>query len=308
LTALASSVSFDPLKDKTYRDTALGRDVVDFLAWMELGDARPRTLDQYERDLARGCLMFPTKPLEEWEGADLLHVAKSFKPAERRVRVAAYRSFFRWARQMRRITVNPTDELPRMKQRGQKVKDVFSDEEIAVLEQLPLRDGALMQILFDVGLRKGEARHMRLAHFRVDRSEFAVLDGKGGKDRVVSAMTHTVARLNELALFEGLNPPDFLWYATFANAQASKIRRTLPVGEGTFDRWWRRCLTDAGVRYRNPHTTRHTFATRWLRRGGRLETLSLAMGHESIRTTFDLYGHLDTRDMAADLLLIEGGG
>lgn len=307
MTAVAASVSFDPLRDKSYRDTALGRDIVDFLAWMELGDARPRTLDQYERDLARGALMFPGKPLADWEGADLLHVAKSFKAPERRVRMACYRSFFKWARQMRRITVNPTEELPTIKRRPQKVIDVFTDEEIAVLEQLPIRDGALMQVLFDVGLRKGEARHLRLAHYRADRGEFVVLDGKGGKDRAVRAMTQTVVRLNELALVEGLNPPDFLWYATFANATTSKIRRTQPIGDGTFDRWWRRCLSEAGVRYRNPHVARHTFATRWLRRGGRLETLSMAMGHESIRTTADLYAHLDTRDMAADLALIEGG-
>jgi hypothetical protein len=38
--------------------------------------------------------------------------------------------------------------------------------------------------------------------------------------------------------------------------------RDKPIGEGTFSRWWRRCLDDAGVPYRNPHTARHTFATR----------------------------------------------
>src|SRR5215213_7085764 len=79
------------------------------------------------------------------------------------------------------------------------------------------------------------------------------------------------------------------------------ISRVKPIGEGTFHRWWERCLDAAGVRYRNPHVTRHTFATRWLRRGGRLETLSMVMGHASIRTTFDLYGHLDTRDVLADM-------
>jgi integrase len=51
--------------------------------------------------------------------------------------------------------------------------------------------------------------------------------------------------------------------------------------------------------------TRHTFATRWLRRRGRLETLSVVMGHASIKTTFDLYGHLDRRDVGRDLILIE---
>jgi integrase len=80
------------------------------------------------------------------------------------------------------------------------------------------------------------------------------------------------------------------------------------VGEGTFARWYTDCLDRAGVRYRNPHTTRHTFATNWLRQGGRLETLSMILGHASIRTTFDEYAHLDTRDVLADLQLIEGRG
>jgi hypothetical protein len=53
---------------------------------------------------------------------------------------------------------------------------------------------------------------------------------------------------------------------------------------------------------------RHTFATRYLRKGGRLETLSMVMGHESIRTTYDLYAHLDMRDAALDMALIEADG
>lgn len=71
-------------------------------------------------------------------------------------------------------------------------------------------------------------------------------------------------------------------------------------------RWWRSCLETAGVRYRNPHLARHTFATNWLRGGGRLETLKLVLGHASFATTSDLYGHLDTTDVLADLALIEG--
>jgi hypothetical protein len=51
-----SAVGYDPLRDKRYRQTRLGRDVVDFLAWKELEGAASRTLDQYERDFSRGCL------------------------------------------------------------------------------------------------------------------------------------------------------------------------------------------------------------------------------------------------------------
>jgi integrase len=63
------------------------------------------------------------------------------------------------------------------------------------------------------------------------------------------------------------------------------------IGEGTFARWWARCLADANVRYRNPHVARHTFATTWRRRGLDLDEIQLLLGHESIRTTSDLYVH-----------------
>lgn len=90
-----------------------------------------------------------------------------------------------------------------------------------------------------------------------------------------------------------------------------RITRSRPIGDGSFDRWWPRRLDDADVRYRNPHTTRHSFATRYLRglggKPGRLETLQLVLDHESIRTTSDLYGHLDMRDVALDFGLIEAG-
>jgi site-specific recombinase XerD len=292
-------VGFDPLRDKRYQSTRLGRDVADFLAWLELGGASPRTLDQYERDLSRGALMFPNHALNEWTDAELLHVANAFKAPERRVRMAAYRSFFKWARQTRRITENPTELLPTIKRTPQRVIDVFSDEEIAVLCDLPVRDGALMQLLFDAGLRKSEARNLRLMHV-VD--DVRVLRGKGGKDRIIPATVVIAQKVNELAILDGLTARDHLWYSRPGGG--STIARDKPIGDGSFDRWWRRCLDDADVRYRNPHVARHTFATRWLKRGGRITTLSTAMGHASIATTYDLYGHLDTRDLEADLALI----
>jgi hypothetical protein len=36
-----------------------------------------------------------------------------------------------------------------------------------------------------------------------------------------------------------------------------------------------------------------------------METLSKAMGHASIATTVDLYGHLDLSDVARDLARLE---
>ena len=308
LTAPLPMGDYDPLRDKSYRLTGLGPSVVDFLAWKETGGAADSTLDQYERDLARGCLLYPSLTLATFGDSEMLQVAKQFKPKERRVRVAAWRAFYKWALKTRRATVNPCDALPDFKQPGQRVYDVFSDEEIGVLCDLPLRDGALMQLLLDGGLRKGEARRFKLAHLRSSgrRNEIVILSSKGDKDRVLPASPGVTTRVAELALVDGIGPSDQLWYAMRKTPQMQKITRGRVIAEGTFHRWWERNLTAAGVRYRNPHMTRHTFATRYLRRGGTIERLSIAMGHESIQTTFDLYAHLDTRDLDAEFAAVFG--
>jgi integrase len=127
----------------------------------------------------------------------------------------------------------------------------------------------------------------------------------GGKSRIVPATVVLTQKVNELAILDGLTARDHFWYSRPGGG--SVIAREKPIGEGSFDRWWRRCLDEAEIRYRNPHVARHTFATRWLKRGGRITTLSTALGHASRATTYDLYGHLDTRDLEADLELITQG-
>lgn len=300
-------VAYDPLRDKSYRATTLGRDVADFLAWMELGGASPRTLDQYERDLARGALMFPDTPLQAWSDAELLHVAKRFKPAERRVRVAAWRSFFKWAMRTRRVDRNPCDQLPDIRKPAVKVPRVFTEAECEALMALDVIDSAPLCILLEAGLRKAEARHLRLRDCAPESGQVIVVQGKGGKDRIVPMSARLRAKLTDLAILEGLEANDHIFYAVRANQRTSQRIRTQPVGEGTFARWWRKCLDEAGVLYRTPHTARHTFATSWRRRGLQVDELQILLGHSSIRTTSDLYVHTAVHDVAEHMALIEAG-
>jgi integrase/recombinase XerD len=293
---------YDPLLDKSYRDTALGPDVLAWLDWLELGGAAARTLDQYERDLSALCHLYPSRGVRDLGDLELGAAVKRWPPASRRVRKAALDSFFKWARRTGRIEKNPMELLPVIKRRPQRYIDTFTEAEIDDLVALPLIDSVLMLVLIDAGLRKGEACSLQVRRLNVDTAELVVIGGKGDKDRVVPMTARLRQGVEELLLFERLEPQAHLWYT---RPGGGKVSRSRGLGAGSFDRWWRRSLAAAGVRYRNPHTTRHTFATRWLRRGGRLETLSRAMGHESIRTTFDLYGHLDTSDVAADMALME---
>jgi integrase len=94
-----------------------------------------------------------------------------------------------------------------------------------------------------------------------------------------------------LDLIEGLNPDDYMWY-TLRGQGRMRWRKT-PMGDSTFDRWYRRCLDDAGItRYLNPHQTRHTFGHRLREADFSLEERKVLMGHEKIATTDYYYGTL----------------
>lgn len=309
MSALASiepaAIGYDPLRDKSYQRTTLGRDIADFLAWCDLGGMSPKTLLNYEADLARGALLFPTRSVETLTDGDALHIAKQFPPASRRVRVASWRSFYKWAVRSRRATSNPFDSLPVMKKPHQRIPEVFTDAEVEQLLALPLVDAVCMCVLFDTGARKAEARHLRISHLLPESGFVNIYDGKGGRDRQVPMTQRLSMLMADLLLVERVDPTDFVFYSVKANDRMRKLVRERAVGEGTFARWWRRCLDDAGVRYRVPHTARHTFATAWRRKGLAIDDISDLLGHADLNTTKAIYTHSTVYDIAERMKRIE---
>ncbi len=64
-----------------------------------------------------------------------------------------------------------------------------------------------------------------------------------------------------------------------------------------------RAVYDLVVRLRHatgidlsPHSFRHTYATWLLRRGAGVESVKELLGHASVATTIDTYGHLTAED------------
>lgn len=303
MSALAvNPVGYDPLRDSRHRNARAARECADWLAWLEIEGKAARTLDDYERTAAVLLRMFPRKTIAEITEGDLLHVLKTFPRKSQRIRRAHLSSFTGWAYRTGLIPGNTIDRVPKPKREPRKVVPTFPDIDRAELEALPYPDGPLFKILFGTGIRKGEARRLRCRHIDLSRGTLTVYNGKGGKDRVVP-LKGLAQPLSEWFLLDAIEPGDHLWYSRPGGGPLNRIR---PIGEGSYHRWYVRCLQAASIAHLNPHTTRHTFALNWLRRGGRLETLSLVLGHESIKTTFDEYGHLDVSDIAFDMELVEG--
>ena len=249
--------------------------------------------------------MHPQKPIAEITDGDIAHCLRAFSPKQRRVRAAAMQSFFKWAIKTRRVDRNPMDLLPAIKAQPQPVIDVFTDAEVEALLNLELVDAAALAVLFEAGLRKAEARHLQVKHCVPEVGRLVVREGKGRKDRIVPMSERLNGLVAELVLLEGLGNDDHILYGVKANAASRRLLRRTPIGEGTFHRWWGRCLEEAGVRYRNPHTARHTFATAWRKRGLSVDELQILLGHASVATTGDLYVHIEVEDVARHMAEIE---
>jgi site-specific recombinase XerD len=196
-------------------------------------------------------------------------------------KLAAVRAFLRHALGAERV---PGGRLaPR---RPRRLPDAPSPAEVeqtlAALEgegPVPLRNRALVELVYSAGLRSAEAVGLDLADVDFEQELVHVRHGKGGKDRVVplgEEAAFWVGRYLREArpdLAKGAN--DALFLSTRGRRlDTSTLRRVVP----------------------HPHRLRHAFATHLLEGGADLRTIQELLGHSSLSTT-QVYSHVDPRHL-----------
>jgi integrase len=289
----------DLVRDLRHMDARAASDLADWLVHLELEGKADRTLYEYVRKLAPLLREFPEKDTAEFTSDDIKLILSRSPKRSRHIVRSIINRFFLWAEEQDRLDRNPMRKVPHVKHPSRRQKTLFSDTDVALLEALPAPDGPLFAILFGTGLRKAEARYLRRDAIDLDRRRLIVREGKGGKDRVVALTPSAVQAVADLDLWEQLCREDYLWYS---HPGGGTVRsRRFPIGDSTFSTWFQKHLARAGVEYRNPHTTRHTYHDLLQRFGIGLEERRILMGHASIRTTVDQYGHRSIDDVAGQL-------
>jgi integrase/recombinase XerD len=294
LTAVESWVT----RSERHKSARAYRDVAAWLDERELAGKATRTLDGDERYTAALLNAEPDLELDEFTRDHLVSFLTTVPPASRRKYASHLTTMFQWAVLNDRIARNPMDRVPRFEKPKQRIVTVFSDAEVEALCAVDVK----YLLLFDTGVRSSEARALQVKHVLFEQNVLTVLRGKGSKDRLVPLTQRLAQALAEWFLLDGLNRDDFLW-ATRPGGH--DLRRTVIAGPTSIKTWHRDRQEEAGVRYRNLHATRHTFATRCLRKGMSLLAVSRLLGHASIKTTSDEYAHLAVEDLAAELALLE---
>lgn len=293
-----------PTRSTDHHACAGHRDLADWLAHLRLKNRSDRTLDDYERTIA-ALLLWRDKPVADYTLEDLEHfvLLKYGATPGARVRMSHLKGFFTYLYNRDRAPKNIGARLEMPKKHGQKVIEVFSDAEL----ELIYATDPLAVILCETGIRKSEARNLERRHIDLNLAQLVVFNGKGSKDRVVPLTTRVMTVVADLDLMVGLSPAEHLWPTKPGGGEVTKRRD--PISNSAMQSWWAHdehgVLARAGVPYRNMHVTRHTFATRLIKRGARIENVQMLLGHSSIQTTVDLYAHLDVEDARAALHLLE---
>jgi integrase/recombinase XerD len=284
------------LSDVRHLSARAAPDLADWLVHLELEGKADRTLYGYMRYIAGLLREHPEKRIEEFTHTDLNEFLRVTPKGSRHIVRSVLNQFFDWARLDDRVEKNPVDRVPKMRHPRRRPKDIFSEVEIELLESLPSPDGQLWTLLFGSGLRRGEARRLQWGHVSLERARLTVYHGKGDKDRIIPLPLAVLSALADLEKFEGLRREDHLWYSRPGGGRRKS--RLTPIGDTTFEHWYKRGIKEAGVRYLNPHQTRHAFGHRLRELGFDLEERQLLMGHEDIGTTSKYYGHLTIEDVA----------
>jgi len=266
---------------------------------VELGRS-PHTVAAYRRDLAgytaflagagRADLASATRDDVEAFARSLREGEAPLAPTSVARTLSAVRGLHRFALDEGVVADDPSVDV-RPPKAPQRLPKAISIEEVAAIleaaggdEPLPLRDRALLELLYATGARVSEA-----VDLDVDDATAALelglvrLTGKGGKQRIVPLGSFARAALEAYlvrgrpALAEGRRGTP----ALFLGARGARLSR---------QHVWL-ILRDAAARagvvadHLSPHTLRHSFATHLLQGGADVRVVQELLGHASVATT-----------------------
>ncbi len=150
-----------------------------------------------------------------------------------------------------------------------------------------LLDRAPFYLLWQGGLRLGEAEELRLDDLNLAHKQLIIRQGKGRKDRAVYLTDKAVAALQAYLAVRGDGPTDHVFLYRHRPVCKDFVRgRIKAAGERT------------GVKV-TPHQLRHTYATQLLNAGCKITTIQALLGHKHINTTLT-YARVHDRTVAED--------
>ena len=207
-------------------------------------------------------------------------------PATLSIEFRALQQFFRWAAEEDEIDRSPMEKMKAPRVPDSPVPLVPVDDFRKLLktatgrEIVDRRDVAILLMLFDTGIRRGELAGLKLADVEL-KDRIAYVTGKGGHTRAVRFGTKTAVAIDRyLRLRKGHR---------YADCEALWIGQDGPLTASAFGQMIAKRAAAAGLPRIHAHQFRHGFAHSWLADGGQEGDLMRLAGWKS-RQMLSRYG------------------
>jgi integrase/recombinase XerD len=161
-----------------------------------------------------------------------------------------------------------------------------------------VRDRLLFALLLDTGVRIGEGLGMRHEDLLIAERQVSVLPrrndnrarAKGGRPRTIPVSAELMRLYADYLNDEyGALDSDYVFVNLWGRPHGH------PLSYPAVYDLVKRLRRSTGIAF-GPHLFRHTYATWLLRNGAGMESVKELLGHASITTTIDTYGHLTIED------------
>lgn len=143
-----------------------------------------------------------------------------------------------------------------------------------------IRDAAIIALAIGCGMRRAEIVGLKFTQLDEDNRIITIL-GKGNKERRVAPSSAAWERLEEWLRIRGTEGT----HVFVAVKKGTNIQPYWPLSESALYQLLKTRGAKANIASFTPHDLRRTFATRLLDNGADINTVRVAMGHESVTTT-----------------------
>ncbi len=221
------------------------------------------------------------------------------------------KSLFKMAYLSDIVQKNPMDKVERPKQRKDEVRGIeaeaYTIEEVkhilSCLEKEPLKWQALIRLLVDTGIRRGECCGLQWKDVDFKGNTITVAGNlcytpqkgvyldtpKNGKTRIIDVDADVIALLQQLRQQQASHA-----LSAFIFTQDNSPE---PMHPQSPTRYLKKFAARYGIDDLHPHKLRHSFASIAITNGADIASVSEKLGHSDKAVTLRMYTHADAESM-----------
>jgi integrase/recombinase XerC len=261
------------------------------------------TISNYRRHIEKAGLFLAGLKVSQWSAVSSEHIKRfviscrhqQLKARSIALALSSLRSFYKYLLRNGGAENTPLTAISAPKFDKALPKNLDVDQmsqllEIDPVDDLAIRDRAMMELMYSSGLRLDELVSCDLQSIDFINQEIRVV-GKGNKERILpvgSTAIHWLEQWLELhPAYVGQDPQ-----ALFLSKQKRRISHRQV--RTRMKQWGLKQNIDTAI---HPHKLRHSFASHILESSQDLRAVQELLGHENLSTT-QIYTHLDFQHLA----------